>query len=446
MMTSVNYLPEGSATSVLRLLTDAPGDVLFLADPRYELELQTFTLDRMIEVLDARGAGLVYADSVDRSWIDYQNGSLRDDFDFGPLVGVSVPCAREALTRHGTLDGKLRWGAMLDLRLKLSIDYPIVRIPEPLYSAIDPDTRTTGERQFDYLDSSQLDYQGEMETLVTSHLKRIGAFLPPRKGQIPPTDAVFPVKATIVIPVRNREGTIGDAIKSALGQESNFPFNVIVVDNHSTDSTGSVIASHADPRLVRQVPEGYDLGIGGCWNEAIFSAACGRFAVQLDSDDLFANSGVLSRVVGEMESNHYAMLAGSYTTVNFDLKEIAPGLVAHTEWSVDNGHNNLLRVNGLGAPRAYDVAVIRQFGFPNVSYGEDYAVGLRVSREYEIGRIYDSLYLCRRWEENTDADLSPELSNIRNSYKDWLRTVELQARIQQRLAVDRVHGGTRDAR
>ncbi len=445
-MTSVNYLPDGSAATLQRLLSDATEHVLFIADPRYKLELQTFTLHRMIEVLDARDAGLVYADSVDRSRIDYQSGSLRDDFDFGPLVVVSVPRAREALERHGTLDTKLQWGAMYDLRLKLSVDYPIVRIPEPLYTAKDPDTRTTGERQFDYLDSSQLDYQDEMESVITNHLKRIGAFLPPRKGQIPPTDAVFPVKATIVIPVRNRGGTIGDAVKSALSQEADFAFNVIVVDNHSTDSTASVIASHTDPRLVRKVPEGHDLGIGGCWNEAIFFPGCGRFAVQLDSDDLFLNTGVLSRVVQEMESNQYAMLAGSYTTVDFDLKEIVPGLVAHTEWSADNGHNNLLRVNGLGAPRAYDLAVVRQIGFPNVSYGEDYAVGLRVSREYEIGRIYDSLYLCRRWAENTDADLSPELSNIRNSYKDWLRTVELQARIQDCRAGGGVRGGLQDVR
>jgi hypothetical protein len=430
-MTAVNYLPEGSASTLQRLLSDATEEVLFLADPRYKLKLQTFTLDRMIEVVGARGAGLVYADSVGRFRIDYQSGSLRDDFDFGPLVVVSVPRAREALDRHGALDGKLRWGAMYDLRLKLSIDYPVVRIPEPLYTATDPGTRSTGELHFDYLDASQVDYQDEMESVVTDHLKRIGAFLPRRNGQIPPSDAVFSVKATIVIPVRNRAGTIGDALESALSQETDFGFNVIVVDNHSTDRTSSVIASHADPRLVRKVPEGHDLGIGGCWNEAVFSSECGRFALQLDSDDLFLNSGVLSRVVREMESNHYAMLTGSYTTVDFDLKEKVPGLVAHKEWTPDNGHNTLFRVNGLGAPRAYDVTVLRQFGFPNVSYGEDYAVGLRVSREYGIGRIYDSLYLCRRWAENTDADHSPELSNLRNSYKDWLRTVELQARIQE---------------
>ncbi len=443
-MISVNYLPEGSAAALGRLLSDATEEVLFVADPRYKLELQAMTLDRMIEVLGARGAGLVYADSTDRSWIDYQSGSLRDDFDFGPLVVVSVPRAREALTRHGGLDGKLRWGAMYDLRLKLSIDHPIVRIPEPLYSAKDPDTSLGGERHFDYLDSSQLDYQGEMELVVTNHLKRIGAFLPRPNGHIPPSEAVFPVKATIVIPVRNREGTIGDALKSALGQEADFGFNVIVVDNHSTDSTSSVIASHADPRLIPKVPETRDLEIGGCWNEAIFAPACGRFALQLDSDDLFLNSGVLSRVVEAMESNRYAMLAGSYTTVDFDLNEIVPGLVAHKEWTADNGHNNLLRVNGLGAPRAYDVSVLRRFGFPNVSYGEDYAVGLRMSREYEIGRIYDSLYLCRRWAENTDADHSPELSNLRNSYKDWLRTLELQARIQERRGGEGVHGGMQD--
>ena len=443
-MIPVNYRPEGSAATLQRLLSDATDEVLFLADPRYELELQAFTIRRMIEVMAACGAGLVYADSSDQSRIDYQSGSLRDDFEFGPLIAVSVPRARETLKRHGPIDRNLRWGAKYDLRLKSSIDYPIVRIPEPLYAAKDPVTRSGGERHFDYLDSSQADYQAEMESIVTNHLKRIGAFLPRPTGQIPPTDAVFPVEATIVIPVRNREGTIGDAVNSALNQETDFTFNVIVVDNHSTDSTPRVIESFGDSRLVRQVPGGHDLGIGGCWNEAVFSPACGRFALQLDSDDLFLNSAVLSRVVQEMESNHYAMLAGAYTTVDFDLKEIVPGLVAHTEWTPDNGHNNLLRVNGLGAPRAYDVAVIRQYGFPNVSYGEDYALGLRVSRDHEIGRIYDSLYLCRRWEENTDADHSPELANLRNRYKDWLRTVELQARIQQRRGVEGARSGMED--
>ncbi len=443
-MTSVNYLPDRSGATLQQLLSNANEEILFLADSRYELKLQALTLRRMTGVMVARGAGLVYADSTQESRIDYQIGSLRDDFDFGPLIAVSVGRAREALERHGTLDGSLRWGAMYDLRLKLSIDSPIVRIPEPLYAADDPDMRPTAERQFDYLDASQADYQGEMESVATNHLKRIGAFLSPQMGRIPPADTAFALTATTVIPVRNRERTIGDAIRSALSQEADFGFNVIVVDNHSTDATGRVIESFDDSRLVRMVPESHDLGIGGCWNHAVFSPACGRFALQLDSDDLFASPDVLARVVAEMKLNQYAMLAGSYTTVDFDLNEIVPGLVAHREWTRDNGHNNLLRVNGLGAPRAYNVAVIRQFGFPNVSYGEDYALGLRVSREYEIGRIYDSLYLCRRWEENTDAGVSREQSNLRNSYKDWLRTVELQARIQQHSPGAAVDSGMRD--
>ncbi len=430
-MTSVNYLSGGSAEPLRRIFSETAESILFFGDPRYKIELQTFTLQRMAEVMDSLGAGIVYADSGERSRIDYQVGSLRDDFEFGPLIAVSVPRARRALERHGEFDSNLSWGTMYDLRLKLSMDNPIVRIPEPLYGAEDPDKRSTGERQFDYLDSSRAGYQDEMESVATDHLKRIGAFLPPREARTVPADDVFPLKASIVIPVRNREGTIGEALKSALGQEADFPFNVIVVDNHSTDSTGSVIESAGDSRLVRKIPQSHDLGIGGCWNEAIFSPACGRFALQLDSDDLFLDANVLARVVREMESSQYAMLAGAYTTVDFQLNEIAPGLVAHREWTPENGHNNLLRVNGLGAPRAYDVSVVRRFGFPNVSYGEDYAMGLRVSREFEIGRIYDSLYLCRRWEENTDADLSPELSNVRNSYKDWLRTVEIEARIEK---------------
>jgi glycosyltransferase involved in cell wall biosynthesis len=234
--------------------------------------------------------------------------------------------------------------------------------------------------------------------------------------------------ASVVIPVRNRQKTIGDAITSALSQDAAFEFNVIVVDNHSTDGTGEVIEGFSDPKVVRIVPEETHLGIGGCWNEAVFSTACGRVAVQLDSDDLYAGPGVLGRVVGEMRENGYAMLVAAYTTVDFGLSPLAPGLVDHREWTWENGHNNVLRINGFGAPRAFDVGVLRGFGFPNASYGEDYAVGLRISREYEVGRVFDPVYLCRRWEGNTDSRLPPEVLNRFNAYKDWLRTMEIGAR------------------
>jgi hypothetical protein len=434
-MMEVTHLPSGSALALGQLLSGASEGILFIADPRFAFELQDFTLRRMAEVLHREEAGLVYADSVKRPRIDYQIGSLRDDFDFGPICAISVPRAREALQLYGEFDPKLRWGAMYDLRLKLSADHPIIRVPEPLYGTIDHDTRATSEQLFDYLEPAGIEYQEEMEAIVTDHLRRIGAFLPARQGRTRPSQERFPVEASVIIPVRNREATIGDAISSALSQRADFGFNVIVVDNHSTDNTGQVITSYDDPRLVRIVPKTHNLGIGGCWDQAVRSQMCGRFALQLDSDDLFLHPQVLSQVVQDMRVNGYAMLAASYTTVDFNLKEVPPGLVAHTEWSTENGHNNLLRVNGIGAPRAYDVSVIRQFGFPNVSYGEDYAMGLRVSREFEIGRIYESVYLCRRWGGNTDSDVSLEVSNARNSYKDWLRSGEIHARIKMRSKV-----------
>ena len=430
MIERLSLLSDGSSATVRQLLTEASEDVLFLVDPRYTLDLQRLTLARMAEVLRTRNAGLVYADSADRARIDYQAGSVRDDFDFGPLLAISVARAREALAAYADIDSELRWGAMYDLRLKLSIRSSIVRVPEPLYTASDPDSRSAEDRLFDYLDPSKTEYEDEMESIATRHLKRIGAYLSPRPSRIFSDESKSEIRASVVIPVRDREATIGDAIASALSQRPPFEFNVIVVDNHSTDGTARVIDSHRAPRLVRRVPARMDLGIGGCWNEALYAPECGRFAVQLDSDDLFLNSDVLGCIIRAMETNGYVMLAGSYTTVDMNLDEVPPGVVAHKEWSRENGHNNLLRVNGVGAPRAYDVSFIREFGFPNVSYGEDYAMGLRVSRDFEIGRIYDPVYLCRRWAGNTDSNVSAELSNARNSYKDWLRTCEIEARIR----------------
>ena len=270
-----------------------------------------------------------------------------------------------------------------------------------------------------------------MERVATAHLKRIGAWLEPRFESIPSSPSSggpFPVKASVVIPVRNRERTVLDAVQSALSQKADFDFNLIVVDNHSTDRTTEILQGVRDPRLKHMVPERRDLGIGGCWNEAIYSGQCGRYAIQLDSDDLYINDGVLRRIVAEFEAGPYAMVIGSYSMVDFSLKSIPPGLIDHREWTRENGRNNALRINGLGAPRAFDTSILRRFGFPNVSYGEDYAVALRISREYEIGRIYDSVYLCRRWEGNTDSALPLEVANRYDLYKDWLRTMEIRAR------------------
>jgi hypothetical protein len=421
------YPSDQSSASFRKIIDDASSDVLFLGDPRVNIEPAPRMFERMSEVIRESGAGLVYADAVGHPRIDYQRGSIRDTFDFGPVVAISLEAARAS-----ELESDWRWGAFYDLRLRISENYPITRIPELLYAASITDSRPTGEKQFDYVDPRNREYQIEMEQVATRHLKRAGAYLAPHFKIIPAPGETFPVKASIVIPVRNRERTILDAVGSALEQKSTFEFNVIVIDNHSTDKTTEILHGVRDPRLVHIIPARQDLGIGGCWNEAIYSAQCGRFAVQLDSDDMYLNDAVLARMVSELEEGPYAMVVGSYTMVDFSLKQLPPGVIDHREWTRENGRNNALRINGLGAPRAFDTSILRHIGFPNVSYGEDYAVGLRICREYEIGRIYDSIYLCRRWEGNTDSALPLETANRYDSYKDWLRTVEIAARIGRR--------------
>ena len=422
---SIVYPKDYSSASIQRVVDSADCDMLFLGDPRVSIESGPRMFDRMAQVIRETGAGFVYADAAGHPRIDYQTGSIRDGFDFGPVVGVSVEAARQS-----GIDGGWKWGGLYDLQLRISEKYAIVRIPEPLYSASIIDARPIGQKLFDYVDPRNRDYQVEMERIATAHLKRIGAWLPPQFEKVPAATEKFPVKASVVIPVRNRERTILDAVQSALGQRTDFEFNVIVVDNHSTDRTTEILRGIGDSRFRYIVPERRDLGIGGCWNEAIHSKDCGQYAVQLDSDDLYIHDGVLRRIVGELEAGPYAMVIGAYTMVDFSLKEIPPGLIDHREWSRENGRNNALRVNGLGAPRGFNISVLRSIGFPNVSYGEDYAVALRISRDYEIGRIYESLYLCRRWEGNSDSALPLEVANRYDRYKDWLRTVEIQARMR----------------
>jgi hypothetical protein len=417
-------VPKDPSSSTLRdLITNASSDTLFLSDPRVVIEPGQRMYDRMRQVLIDSGAGLVYADATGQPRVDYQIGSIRDNFNFGPVVAISIPAAKQVEI------AEWRWGALYDLRLRISEKFPIVRIAEPLYTASDPDTRSTGQKQFDYVDPRNRDYQIEMEQIATAHLRRIGAFLKPRTHRPNSSDArPGGNTATVIIPIRNRERTVKDAVQSVFSQKTSFPFNLIVVDNHSSDGTTAFLSSMKDPRLVHIIPERRDLGIGGCWNEAIYSPACGRYAVQLDSDDIYRDENSLERIVSELRAGPYAMVVGSYTMVNFSLQEIPPGLIDHREWTPDNGHNNALRINGLGAPRAFEVAVLREIGFPNVSYGEDYAVGLRISREYEIGRIFESVYLCRRWEGNTDSALPLEIANRYDSYKDSVRTNEIRSR------------------
>ncbi len=423
---SIVYPHDYSSDSIQQLIDAADSDVLFLGDSRASITPGPRMFDRMAQVIRETGAGWVYADAAGHARIDYQRGSIRDSFDFGAVVGVSVHAARRSGIESGW-----KWGGLYDLRLRISETHAVVRIPEPLYIASIVDARPTGQKQFDYVDPRNRDYQAEMERIATGHLKRIGAWLPPRFEKVPAAAERFPVRASVIIPVRNREQTILDAVQSALAQRADFEFNVIVVDNHSTDRTTQILRGIGDSRVKLIVPEHRELGIGGCWNEAIYCADCGQYAIQLDSDDLYINDGVLRRIVAELEAGPYAMVIGSYTMVDFSLKEIPPGLIDHREWTRENGRNNALRVNGLGAPRAFDTSVLRSIGFPNVSYGEDYAVALRISRDYEIGRIYDSVYLCRRWEGNSDSALPLEVANRYDLYKDWLRTVEIQARMRR---------------
>jgi len=411
---------DASSASLLELAGTANSDVLFIGDPRVNIEPGERMFERMSQVMRETGAGWVYSDSVGHQRIDYRPGSIRDNFDFGPVIAVRVK-AIAGLSES-------RWGGLYDLRLRISEKESIVRIPEPLYAASVSDSRRSGEKQFDYVDPKNREHQLEMESIATDHLKRVGAWLEPRFDPVPPPAERYPVQASVVIPVRNRERTIRDAVESALDQKTAFDFNVIVVDNHSTDPTTEILRGLGDARLVHIVPDRRDLGIGGCWNAAIYSSYCGRYAVQLDSDDLYVNDQVLSRIVGELEGGPYAMVIASYTMVDFSLNQIPPGLIDHREWTRENGRNNALRINGLGAPRAFDTSVLRPIGFANVSYGEDYAVALRISRDYEIGRIYDSVYLCRRWEGNTDSALPLDMVNRYDSYKDWIRTVEIEAR------------------
>ncbi len=413
-------------------------DYLLLLLPGGQLDYSERSLERLIQIADDSGAGIVYSDFRDRHadeitdhpLIDYQPGSLRDNFDFGALVLVSREAAQHALQQHGAISTDLKDGGWYDLRLKISVDAPVLRVPEPLYTRSIVEARASGEKQFDYVDPRQRAYQIEMERIATEHLKRINAYLDPQFAEAPVPAEAFPVKASIIIPVRNRVKTIADAVRSTLSQQADFAFNVIVVDNHSTDGTTELLKQIAaeDARLIHLIPTRTDLGIGGCWNEAVYSSHCGRYAVQLDSDDLYSDEHTLAKVIAKFDEGRYAMVIGSYTLVDFELNELPPGLIDHREWTRENGRNNALRINGLGAPRAFETTVLRKFGLPNTSYGEDYAIALRISRDYEIGRIYDSVYLCRRWGGNSDSALPLATMNRYDVYKDRLRTLEILAR------------------
>ena len=427
--------PVFKSETIRRIAAESKADYALVYTKTTTLELGYMALERLLQIAQDTEAGLVYADHyqvkggelVKALVIDYQKGSLRDDFDFGSVLFFDAAALKESVQR---MTESYQHAGLYDLRLKLSQRYALVHANEYLYSEVEEDNRNSGEKQFDYVDPRNRERQIEMEKACTRHLKEIGGYLEPHFEDIDFNQGEFEVEASVIIPVRNREATIGAAIESVLKQQTKFKFNLIVIDNHSTDGTTEAIdAFKADGRVIHLVPERNDLGIGGCWNYGVNSKHCGKFAVQLDSDDLYKDEHTLQTIVDAFYEQKCAMVIGSYMMTDFDLNELPPGVIDHKEWTPDNGRNNALRINGLGAPRAFYTPVLRSIGLPNTSYGEDYAMGLNISRHYQIGRIYDVLYLCRRWGGNSDAALSIEKVNANNLYKDRIRTWELEARI-----------------
>ncbi|MCL5030423.1 MAG: glycosyltransferase family 2 protein [Bacteroidetes bacterium] len=394
-----------------------------------------FALERFINVAESTKAGFVYSDYYEvkgnerttHPVIDYQLGSIRDDFNFGSMLFINRKALIKAMEEKKS---NYKFAGLYSLRMGISRKCPVVRIPEYLYTTVESDLRKSGEKLFDYVNPKNREVQIEMEKAATEHLKKIKAYLAPKFKKINLTEGNFEFEASVIIPVRNRVKTIADAVESVLKQKTNFLFNLIVVDNHSTDGTTDILSAFAkkDNRLIHIIPEREDLGIGGCWNEGAHHDKCGRFAVQLDSDDIYFDETTLQKVVDLFRKEKCAMVIGSYKLTDFQLNDLPPGIIDHKEWTPNNGRNNALRINGLGAPRAFFTPLLRKIKIPNVSYGEDYALGLAISRNYQIGRIYEPIYVCRRWEGNSDAALSIDKQNTYNLYKDRLRTFEILAR------------------
>ena len=415
----------------------APYTLLYLKSQF--IKLGYLALDRMITLGDITEAGMIYADHYnlaadgtrsDAPVIDYQMGSLRDDFNFGSVILFRTESLKAAANM---MKADYQAAGFYDLRLKIAEKFRIEHINEYLYSEVELDTRKTGEKLFDYVDPKNRASQIEMEQAATEYLKEVGGYLKPGFKDIDITEGEFPVEMTVMIPVRNRIRTIRDAINSALEQKTTFKYNVFVVENgpecHSTDGTTEAVQEYDDPRLVHVITERRDLGVGGSWNLAAHDPRCGRFIVQLDSDDVYLDENTLQKFYDAFQEQKVATIIGTYVLTDINKNVLPPGKIDHAEWTPDNGRNNALRINGLGAPRAFFTPVLRDIPMPNVNYGEDYALGLAISRHYLIGRIYDPLYCCRRWDDNSDGDLSIEKENKNNTYKDRIRTWELQARI-----------------
>lgn len=423
-----------STETMKKIASATTSDYLLLYLKTQPLQMGYLGLERMLQIADDTHAGMLYADSYrmkngireKHPLIDYQLGSLRDDFDFGSLLLFNAHAFQQTVK---VMHESYRWAGLYDLRLRLSQHHSVEHLNEFLYTEMETDTRKSGEKLFDYVDPKNRQMQLEMEMACTNHLKVIGAFLPPHFEKITFDETDFPVEASVIIPVFNRVKTIDDAIQSALNQKTTFPFNVIVIDNHSTDGTTEIISRYKkDPRLVHLIPERLDLGIGGCWNVGIDHEQCGKFSVQLDSDDVYKDEHTLQIMIDAFYEQQCGMVVGTYQMTNFQMELIPPGIIDHREWTDDNGRNNALRINGFGAPRAFYTPLLRKWHIPNTSYGEDYALGLMFSRTHRIGRVYDVVYLCRRWDDNSDAALDVVKMNQHNLYKDRIRTWEIKAR------------------
>ena len=427
-----------SAATIRKIGAHAKAGYSLIVMKSSPLQLGLYAMQRLECVARETGAAMVFSDRYQMEdgkqllhpVIDYQQGSLRDDFDFGSVVLVDTRLLLSFLSEKP--DSEYLYAGFYELRLYLSRHGELFHLNEPLYTEHEEDLRASGVKQFDYVNPANRQVQIEMERAVTEHLREIGALVDTSAYTVPDfNEQHFDFEASVIIPVRNREKTICDAVDSALSQKANFKYNVIVVDNFSTDKTTELLDAYTDERLIHIVPDRTGLGIGGCWNVAVNDSRCGRFAVQLDSDDLYSSPTTLQQIVDAFRQQRAAMIVGSYRMCDFELNTLPPGLISHAEWTDENGPNNALRINGLGAPRAFFTPLLRHIKLPNTSYGEDYAMGLAFSRTYRIGRIFTELYLCRRWGGNSDAALSTEKINANNLYKDRLRTIELKARLQQ---------------
>ncbi len=441
-MLKVNNL---TSTATIKAIAEHSDACVTLLYTKYvTLKFAPFAIERFVKILADTQSGMVYADhynvtdkGADKTpVIDYQMGSLRDDFDFGSVMVFCAECFKKAAA---AMKATYEHAGLYDLRLKLSQRCAITHINEFLYSDVELDTRKSGEKIFDYVDPRNRGRQIEMEAACTEHLKEIGGYLAPTKvvdgKEVPNFKHIefdhdkFEVEATVMIPVRNRIRTIRDAIDSVLRQKTNFKFNLMVVDNFSTDGTREAIAAYDDPRLIHIIADYYDMGIGGYWNLAAHHEKAGKFVVQLDSDDMYKDENTLQTMVNAFYEQNVAMVVGTYLMTDINCNPIPPGVIDHKEWTPENGRNNALRINGLGAPRAFYTPVLREVMLPNTSYGEDYALGLNISRTYQIGRVYEPVYLCRRWDDNSDANVDVVKMNNNNLYKDRMRTWELMARI-----------------